>query len=157
MVFAEPAPNTPMNQQEKAFTGLSGEFLVAGELNRRRVAASITYGASKRADIFAFSEKNRTASKIEVKTTRHLRWPVGNRALKDENRQKGIFWVLVQLPDSDKSPRYFIFTGEEIQTLTYKTHGAYLKKYFKKHGKRFDESKGIPALRLDEVIKYENR
>ena len=45
-----------MGQERKSFLNLAGEFAVASELNRRGVHAAVTYGTSKRADIFAMAD-----------------------------------------------------------------------------------------------------
>jgi len=58
-----------MPQEDKAFLNLAGEFAVASELNRRRVLASVTYGASKCADVFALSPDMTRVVRIEVKAT----------------------------------------------------------------------------------------
>ena len=40
-------------QSTKHKLGLSGEFLVAGELLRRGITAAVTYGNAKKADVIA--------------------------------------------------------------------------------------------------------
>jgi hypothetical protein len=45
------------NQKRKYMLGLSGEFLVAGELLRREISAAVTYGNAKKADVIAVSGK----------------------------------------------------------------------------------------------------
>ena len=145
-----------MSQEDKAHINLAGEFLVAGELNRRRVAASITYGASKSADIFAFCRAKKRFARIEVKATDKKRWPVGARALADASEGDGVFWVLVQLPEQDSSPEYFVFSGRELVALTRKLHGAYLERYKTKHGLAF-EGIGVPALDLRDVADFRGK
>ena len=145
-----------MSQEDKAHINLAGEFLVAGELNRRRVAASITYGASKSADIFAFCRAKSRLARIEVKATDKKRWPVGNRALSDKSAEEGVFWVLVRLPDEDSAPEFFVFSGKELVALTRKLHGAYLGRYKVKHGVDFS-GPGVPALDLREVGDYRDK
>ena len=56
-----------MGQERKSFLNLAGEFAVASELNRRGVHAAVTYGTSKRADIFAMAD-----SRFFVLTPRQL-------------------------------------------------------------------------------------
>ena len=50
-------PKSDDTQDKKYKIGVSGEFLVAGELLRRDLQAAVTYGNAKRADVFVFNEK----------------------------------------------------------------------------------------------------
>jgi hypothetical protein len=145
-----------MSQEEKSFINLAGEFLVAGELNRRRLAASITYGPSKSADIYVFSRTGDKLAKVEVKATEKSQWPVGHRAMSDENEKIGIFWVLVRLPiDANLVPEYHVFTGEEITKLTRHHYKEYMDGYKLKHGHDYDVSKGdVPNLKYTQVSTY---
>jgi hypothetical protein len=136
-----------MSQEDKSYLNLAGEFLVAGELNRRKVAASITYGASKSADIFAFCRKRKKFARIEVKATDKKRWPVGQRALSSENEAPDVFWVLVNLPTDHSNPDYFVFTGKELTDLSRKLHFGYLAQYKAKHGVDY-ASPGVPAINI---------
>jgi hypothetical protein len=56
-------------QRDKIFLNMARGFAVASELNRRHVLASVTYGASKSADIFALDDDMRRVVRIELKTT----------------------------------------------------------------------------------------
>src|SRR2546425_3190029 len=87
-----------MAQQDKVFLNLAGEFAVASELNRRRVLASVTYGASKSADVFAMNPDMTRIVRVEVKTTDKHKWPVGEKATQVTPHSSDVFWVLVQLP-----------------------------------------------------------
>jgi len=142
-----------MGQEEKSFISLAGEFLVAGELNRRRLAASITYGPSKSADIYVFSRTGDKLAKVEVKTTEKSRWPVGHRAMLEENEKLGVFWVLVKLADdANLAPEYHIFSGAEIAELTRYHYKEYMDGYKLRHGHDYDVSKGdVPNLKYTQV------
>lgn len=145
-----------MSQERKAYLNLAGEFLVAGELNRRRVAASITYGASKQADIFAFSPESRRLARIEVKASDKGRWPIGARAFARENEDAGIFWVLVHLPGESEAPEYYVFTGKELSEQVRARHGEYTDRYRTKHGREF-EGLGVPGLERKLVGEYRDK
>lgn len=69
-----------MPQEDRIFLNLTGEFAVASELNRRRILASVTYGASKSFDIFAANRDMTRIVRIEVKTTEKRKWPIGSKA-----------------------------------------------------------------------------
>ncbi len=62
-----------MANDTKVFTNLAGEFLVAAELNRRHILCSVTYGAAKSADVFAFSDDSGRVVRVEVKSTDKMR------------------------------------------------------------------------------------
>jgi hypothetical protein len=145
-----------MGQEEKVHINLAGEFLVAGELNRRQISSSITYGAYKRADIFAFSRDSKRLARIEVKATNKKSRPVGHRAMTDKNRSEGVFWVLVELPPPPKSPSYFVFTGNEVATLTKHFFDAYMEGFEKRHGRPYSGD-SVPVLNLDDVTEYRDK
>ena len=68
-----------MGQERKSFLNLAGEFAVASELNRRGVHAAVTYGTSKRADIFAMADSRDRVVRIEVKCSGQRKWLIGTR------------------------------------------------------------------------------
>ena len=158
-----------MSQEDKIFLNLAGEFAVASELNRRRVLASVTYGASKSADVFAVSRDMTRVVRIEVKTTQARKWPIGQKATKVTSGSADVFWVFVRLPipldgspsDDAKcgqhAPRFFVVTAEELHTVWRKETEPYLAAYHGRHGKSFDESRGVPNVSLQSVEPYEGQ
>jgi hypothetical protein len=146
-----------MSHADKSFLNLAGEFLVAGELNRRKIGASITYGASKSADIFIFSSDAKRSARIEVKATNRKKWPVGHRCVNPENWSENVFWVLVYLDPNDSSPpRYFIFTSKELGEIVKNGLEWYFSRFKQKNGREYSGD-FLPTITLDEVIKDENR
>lgn len=128
------------DQARKHSIGLSGEFLVAGELQRRGIAAAVTYGNAKRADVVAIHEHRATA--IEVKTTSQSKWVLGGTV----PVQSGKLWVLVYLPsDESMSPEYFVLSGSELRSQLLPEHEAYMASYHAKHGKVFTGS-GVVSI-----------
>lgn len=120
------------NQARKHAIGLSGEFLVAGELLRRGVTAAVTYGNAKKSDVIAIHESKVTA--IEVKSTSGAKWVLGGSLPEGTSK----IWVLVYLPSNEtKSPEYFVLTGEELRKLLMPEHEAYMKRYREKNKKEF--------------------
>jgi hypothetical protein len=79
-------------QDEKYFLNMAGEFLVAGELFRQHLHASVTYGNAKGADVVAWIRRSSPII-IEVKTTGNDCWVVGNRAPEPSDD----IWILVPL------------------------------------------------------------
>jgi hypothetical protein len=155
-------------QQDKSYLNMAGEFLVAGELNRRKILASVTYGASKAADVFAFRTDPIPAVKIEVKTTDKKKWPVGSKAFDQSLWRDDIFWILVLLPtplnkapedDSERGrfgARFFVLSSEELGRLAKYADTKYKNNYFKRHGKKYI-SRGVPNLTIDSVLSHEGR
>ena len=153
---------------EKIFLNLAGEFLVAAELNRRRVLCSVTYGASKSADVFAFDATTKRLVRIEVKATTKSHWPVGTRALDKAAWTSGCVWVLVNLPipldeptndaqiRGEHAPRFFILTAPELGALAQAGFDAYSRRYEVKHGVPYSQP-GVPQVTLLQAAPHESR
>jgi hypothetical protein len=107
-------------EEEKLRLGLSGELLVAGELLRRNMSASITYGNAKKGNVIAGN--GRIAISIEVKTTREGKWTIAYTPKPNDSIS-----VLVNLPrDPTMSAEFFILTGAELHNLK-PAHDAFSK------------------------------
>ena len=146
-----------MTQDEKHFLNLAGEFLVAGELNRRRIMCSVTYGFSKQADVIAMGMKSRRAVWIEVKTTHKMQFVVGAKALDKKFVSPDKFWVLVHLPDDEEQPpRYFVLSSGELNKRTVQRSERYNEGYRKRHGRDYDK-RGVPKLSIKEVEDCESQ
>jgi len=146
-----------MTQEEKHFLNLAGEFLVAGELNRRRIMCSVTYGFSKQADVIALGMKSRRSVWIEVKTTHRMQFLVGAKALDKKFASPDTIWVLVHLPDDDDlPPRYFILPSTELHKRTVQRSERYNAAYRKRHGHDYDKP-GVPKLSIREVEDCESK
>ena len=158
-----------MPQQDKIFLNLAGEFAVASELNRRRVLASVTYGASKSADIFATNRDMTRIVRIEVKTTEKAKWPIGEKATKVTPQSADVLWVFVLLPsplsgsatdDAQRgahAPRFFVLSAQELFAAYKEGADRFLTSYQARHGKPFDESQGVPNVRLQQVESFEGQ
>ena len=153
---------------EKIFLNLAGEFLVAAELNRRQILCSVTYGASKSADLFAFGEATDRLLRIEVKTTTKSKWPVGPRGMAASSNGSGRVWVLVFLPPPlDRSelddgvrgqhtPRFFVLTAQEVESLTRAGYDEYSRRYQDRHGVPYSKP-GVPVITMLQVAEHESR
>jgi hypothetical protein len=122
--------------------GLSGEFLVAGELLRRNVRAAITYGNAKKADVVAFNE--RSSCPIEVKTTQEPKWNVGNSVPQANDS----IWVLVYLPPGEAPVEFFVLTGFELNEILKPIGDAWSKKCLEKHGRLMP---GVYSVRRQQI------
>ena len=156
-----------MPQDDKIFLNLAGEFAVASELNRRRVLSSVTYGASKSADIFALNRDMSRIVRVEVKATQHQKWPIGDKATKLTPSSADVFWVLVMLPGPvDGSPtnaqriahslRFFVLSAEELHTAWKKPTEAYNERYLARHGTPYAK-RAVPNVCLQDVEQYEGQ
>lgn len=149
----------PTTQQEKQLLALAGEFGVASELCRRGMQAAVTYGNSKKADVLAFGSEHNTCVRLEVKTTRRKRWPIGTAVRKSDAVGENVFWVFVLLPRNDSenaAPRYFVLTWSDVRELDKQLSDEYEEKYRKKHGKEF-AGDGVPTLTLSHVEAHEGK
>lgn len=144
------------SQQQKYFLNIAGEFYVAAELNRRGIYASVTYGAAKNADVLVFDQESRQTAVIEVKTTAspNKKWVTGQHSINHDNKHPHTFWVLTLLPDIREmqgSPRFFVFTSQELVEKVSASHRLYSESYQKRHGVPFEDSKGVYSLSLEEA------
>lgn len=94
---------------------LAGEFLVAGELSRRRYPVSITMGRAKSVDIYADSRDG--TFRVNVKAIRNKSdWPTR------EDADPNVYYIFVYLGSAEQTPKkkpskpeYFVVRGEEIK------------------------------------------
>lgn len=98
-------------EQPKRMLSLSGEFLVAGELLRREMPASISIGEDR--SLTVILRNGDKLCPVSVITTRDESWVIRNS--KDPSQ---LALVLVHLPrDRSQSPEFFIFHNEDIVEL----------------------------------------
>jgi hypothetical protein len=156
-----------MAQEQKMFLNISGEFAVASELNRRQCLASVTYGASKSADVFALSRDFDKVIRIEVKSTDKKKWVIGKHAIKPAGDRSGVIWVLVQFPSPHSgaprnevdrgmhAPRFFILTARELYEAWRQESEPYRASYRRKYNREFDETQGVQNVTLGAVERFE--
>lgn len=169
----EGAPGIPYlapvsDQESKSLLNLAGEFAVASELNRRGVHAAVTYGASKRADIFAIGKDSERLVRVEVKCTDKGRWPIGARGATapgaDADRAR---WVFVLMPPplglapspEDRAvaaPRFFVLTPADVFAAFKRGADKFNEGYRARHGKDYDKL-GMPNLSMGDVEPFESR
>jgi hypothetical protein len=139
-------------QTKKYETGMAGEFLVAGELCRRGVFCSVTYGNAKKADVVAFSQATGRYLPLEVKTTSEDRWVIGNSVPENSER----LWVFVFLPpDNSQSPEYFVLSSSELNAFLVPQHEEYRRGFFARHNVEFT-GKGVESVRYDQAEQGRN-
>ena len=132
---------------------LAGEYRVCSELIKRGVFVTMTYGNRKEVDVYAINDRQKSALKIEVKTSQTGRFV--NKLFQkrlDIDPCAPSFWVLVliqQCKDDTFKERFFVLTHTEICNVQKTRNSAYEEKYFQKHGKKFDSKNGVDTVRVE--------
>jgi hypothetical protein len=140
-------------QAQKYHLSLAGEFFVAAELQRRGVAAAVTYGNAKSADVVAFSASGEKAVVVEVKCTSQLRWVVGVALPPASDKP----WVFVYLPtDQTQAPRYYLLTQLELRSILEPVDVEYRQKYKAKHGEEYGDRPGVHNLTCKQAEPFLN-
>jgi hypothetical protein len=139
---------------------LAGEYRVCSELNKRGVFATVTYGNQKGVDVYAISDRQERALKIEVKTSQRDGFvtSISQKGLIDSPTAPD-FWVLFQLKptgDDTYSEVFFVLSHKEMCDVQIERNRAYAKTYHAKHGKQPDFSKGVDNVRVTDIAQYAN-
>ena len=98
---------------DKNTTHLAGEFLVAGELSRRGLGVSITFGNAKSVDIVAQSATS--TYRVDAKALRSKsNWPVSAAQI-----DRDVYYVFVYLGTAatirkNLAPEYFVVLGADL-------------------------------------------
>lgn len=98
---------------DKNTTHLAGEFLVAGELSRRGLGVSVTFGNAKSVDVVAQSET--TTYRVDAKALRSK----SNCPISVAQIDRKIYYVFVYLDSiaairKNSAPEYFVVSGAEL-------------------------------------------
>lgn len=142
------------NQKDKYHLSMSGEYLVAAQMHRLKINASITYGNAKRADIIAFSEDKNKSIFVEVKTSQKGRWPIGSRVPEPTDKP----WIFILLASEIKEPPcFYVMTQKEIHDSLIKEEQNYLEKYRLKHGEDYGEKPGVACMTLRIAESYKDK
>ena len=144
-------------QDQKLHLGMSGEYFVSAELQRRGVTASITYGNTKKADVIAFSLSKQKVLSIEVKTTSENKWVLGGYVPSDAPDKRNNLWVFVRIPKNPESvPDYYVLTEQNLHDAIMPDLMKYQEDYRARHGKEF-VGPGVVQLRLELAKEHKNR
>lgn len=140
-------------QTEKYHLSLAGEFYVAAELQRRGIAAAVTYGNAKKADVVAFSSGS-LAVAIEVKSTPGQRWVVGGWVPQPSSAP----WVFVHVPaNSLAPPSFYVLSQKELYDILIPIDATYRRSYLAKHGKEYGDRRGVVNLSREEAEPFKDR
>lgn len=119
--------------------GVSGEYFVAAELERRNFSATITMRNTEAFDILAINEKNNNQYCIQVKTYEKS----SNKRIlskKNENiKADNMFYVFVNLNELN-NPDYYIVPSKEVASFIKSAHKKWLKTLGKNNKKHNDNN-----------------
>lgn len=160
-VSAPPQRDRRLAKIDSYLLSLAGEYRVCSELNKRGVFATVTYGNRKGVDVYAISDRQERALRIEVKTGQGDRFVtrITQKNLAQDPTAPD-FWVLFQLrPNHDGTftERFFVLTHAEICKIQEKRNKVYAERYEAKHGKRADFSTGVDNVTIPDVEKHEDQ
>lgn len=116
-------------------SGAAGEFLVAGEITRRGMRASLTAPCTPRVDIVVARPDSGVAATVQVKTNRGRKrvWLLNKKAEKAVGER--FFYVFVNLHGVESSATYHVVPSSVVAAQCRKTHSDRLR------GKRPDGGK----------------
>ncbi|MCV2355408.1 hypothetical protein LNV09_14735 [Paucibacter sp. B2R-40] len=141
------------SQAQKYSLAMSGEFFVAAQLQRLGVAASVTYGNAKRADVVAIGKTSSMAVVIEVKTSSSGSWPMGNRVPMPSQQ----LWVFVHLPTNTlEAPEYYVVEQTNLHKIFSPGEQAYLARYKAKHGAEYGDKPGVAKATRTGLVAYKD-
>ncbi|MGB6484253.1 MAG: hypothetical protein WBE86_12280 [Candidatus Acidiferrales bacterium] len=120
----------------------------------------MTYGNRKSVDLYAISDYNNRALKIEVKTSQQGNFVtcISQKHLEDDPCAPD-FWVLFQIrPEGTGkfTERFFILTHKEICGVQKGRNKVYEDKYMVRHGCKPDLSKGVDNVTAADVEQFED-
>lgn len=140
-------------QEAKYHLSLAGEFYVAAELQRRGIAAAVTYGNAKKADVVALAGGNRAVT-IEVKSTPGTRWVVGGVVPAESSAP----WVFVHVPpEPTEPPAFFVLNQAQLYEILHPIDITYRRKYLEKHNQEYGEKRGVVNLSRDQAQPFKNK
>lgn len=150
-----------MARIEPYLLNLAGEYRVCSELCKRGLLATVTYGNRKGVDVYAISDSQERALKIEVKTSQRGRFVTGitQKGLAEDPTAPD-FWVLFELrggPDGAFTERFFVLTHPEIRSIQAACNKKYNDRYAAKYGRNYDFSRGVDNVTVIDVQEHENQ
>lgn len=134
-------------------SGISGEYLAAGELSRRGYIASLTLRNSKGVDILVANADASKSLAVQVKTNQGAqKWWLLNKKAEDFHA-KNLFYIFVNL-NNGQPPEFFVVPSKIVAGFIKENHVTWLKT----PGKRGQPHKDNPMRAfIDKDQKYLNR
>ena len=116
-----------MNKRlNSVLSGVAGEYLVAGELSRKGLIASLTLKNTKGIDVFVGDESAERSVGIQVKTNQGTSrtWLLDKKA--ENYFGDNLFYVFVNLSNG-KHPDYFIVPSKTVAEYITDSHQNWLR------------------------------
>lgn len=100
--------------ESKQVSGARAVYLVAAELSRRGLIASVTARNAKGADILVSDEGCQQSFSVQVKSSRRRgHWLVGKGLL----YSKSHIFVFVYLPQNESKPEFYVVPSLKVQRI----------------------------------------
>lgn len=115
-----------MERLSSISSGITGEYLAAGELSRHGYIASVTLKNSKGVDILVTNSNATKTLAIQVKTNQGSNkwWLLDKKA--EDSYSKSLFYIFVNL-NNGKTPDFYIVPSKVVAKFVIKTHKKWLK------------------------------
>lgn len=140
----------------KGIVGVSGEYLVAGELSQRGIVATLTLKNTPAVDVLATNLKNGKTANIQVKTM-SANNETGWRLSKKDEEPSGIknhFYILVNLKGPGVIPEYSIVSQIKLANYIKKEHDDWKRGKKKDGSKRKDTDIRLLKSKSDFALKH---
>lgn len=140
-------------QAEKYHLSLAGEFYVAAELQRRCIAAAVTYGNAKKADVVAISSGSYAVA-IEVKSTPGPRWVVGGSVPQPSTAP----WVFVHIPPTaTEAPTFYVLSQAQLYDILHPVDVAFRTNFLAKHNEEYGDRRGVVTLSREQAAPFKDQ
>ena len=123
---------------ESQIVGVSGEYLVAGELSLRGYIASITLRNSRGIDIVASNSDGTKSVSIQVKTNSDggKSWILNKKS--EEFFSNNHYYIFVALGKLNERPAFHVVPSKKVAEYTSTSHANWLKGIKRDGSKRKD-------------------
>ncbi len=113
---------------DSGLTGIAGEYLVAGELSRRGIVASITLRNTRGIDIVATNKDASKSIGIQVKASSGSQrsWILNKKG--EDFYSETLFYVFVNLKGNDERPDFFIVPSKMVADHIKHKHAEWLSR-----------------------------
>lgn len=117
-----------VNRFDNNITGSAGEFIVAAELSRRGMIATLTLKNTPLIDVLASNPKKGLLANVQVKTRSQANkqgW-VLSKKVEIKTDVKNLYYVFVNLKELNELPDYYIIPHNKFANYISKVHKEWL-------------------------------
>jgi len=144
---------------EPYLLNLAGEYRVCSELAKRGLLPCLTFGNYKGADIYVVGARGQWALRIEVKASQKRHFVTAmHKKYSGNSAPRPDFWVLCSITRSGEgafSDRFFVLSHRELARIQRARTRRYRRRYRERHGRDFDQSRGVDRVGIDDVKEHE--